>query len=269
MSTISVISGELITVIFNSLTLSDYDFYCYDVIKPLMPRQEETTVSIHKVSGYKQILKKFPSNALTLKGYVKETSYANLKTALDSLKAILYYDTDKILTLSNETGKYWNCQYLDGYPVGERDNYTLIDLIFNCNDPFAYDTTPDTDSQAGITTIGGTWTVNNGGHHYCFPTITITFNQSQSHIYIANNGISGNRFDISKAYESGDELEVNCKDGTVKLNGSLSPSGFGDGGDESAEWILFATGNNEMEVGTDDVSIDIDVDMSWEKVYFS
>ena len=268
MSEITIISGTLKEIEFKSEYLSSYGFYCYDVRKPIAPPQKQTVVDVSKVSGVNQISKKFESNELVLKGYIETTDYATLKTALDNLAAFLHSDTDEQLIISDEDDRYWNCQYLDSPIIEEKDNYTLVDLIFTCNDPFAYAITPDTDTQAGITTSGETFIIANSGHHYAFPVITITFNQSQSHIYVQNNNISGNRFDISKSFVAGDVLEFDCKASTIKLNGSSSIAGLGDGGQSKAECILLATGNNEMEVGTDDVSLDMDVDMSFNKVYF-
>jgi len=269
MSIISTISGTIKNASFNGEDLSDYYFYTYDVVKGLMPEQDETVVNISKISGHKQIDKKYLPRKVTLKGYIEGTSFANLLTRIESLSAFLYSDSDQQLILSDQTDRYYNAQYLDYFEVEREDTYALLDLVFKCNDPFAYAVTADTDSQAGITTSGSTWAVDNEGSFYVYPTITITFNQAQEHIYISNNNISGNRFDISKSFSSGDELEVNCKDETIKLNGYTSLAGFGNGGDEGTEFTVLATDNNEIEVGTDDETLDIDVDMSWNKVYLS
>jgi len=269
------IFGTLKDASFNGTNLSTKGFYIYDVQKPLSPKQAQEVINIAKKSGVIQASKKFTGNQLALLGYVKTTNYSALKSTLRALAGFLYSDTDKQLIVNDETDIYWNCQYLESEIVGEKDDYTLINLLFTCNDPFGYaitaDSEPDTSPATNvITTSGTTFIVANAGHTYAFPTITITFNQDMQHVYFANNTIVddvANRFDVSKAFSSGDVLEVDCKNGTIKLNGASSPAGFGDGGSEMAEWIYLATGNNEIEVGTTDESIDLDVDISFEKVY--
>lgn len=272
MSIISTISGTIKNASFNGTDLSDYYFHTYDVIKGLMPHQKEVSIDIPKISGYTQLDKKYIPRPVTLKGYIEGTSFANLLTRIENLAAFLYSDSDQQLIISDQTDRYYNAQYLDYYEVKKKDTYALIDLIFTCNDPFAYDTTPDTDSQSNITVNDTTYNVTNSGNYYTYPTITITFNQVQSHIYVQNNTVTGNRFDISKSFVNTDELVVNCKTGVITLNDSDSPAGFGDGGSEYAKLIILGFGDNavnQIQVGTDDETIDMDVDMSWEKVYLS
>lgn len=267
MTRISIISGSLFDASLDGTDLSDKLFYCYDIKKPLIPQQSQTTIDIPKRYGLIQASKKFIQDNLILNGFMECTNYVDLKLKLQDLSAFLYSDNDKQLILSNENDRYWNTQYLSPEIIGERDNYSLVNLEFTCNDPFAYAVTPDTDDQ-NITVKDTTFIIANGGHYYAYPVITITFNQAQTHIYIKNNNIIGNRFDIAKAFGIGDELELDSKDETIKLNGALSPIGFGDGGQGKAEFIILAKGNNELQVGSDDETLDIDINFNFRKVYF-
>lgn len=261
------IFGTLFDANFGGTDLSTKDFYCYDIKKPLMPRQSQTTIDIPKRYGLIQASKKFIQDNLILNGFMECTDYADLKLKLQALSAFLYSDDDKQLILSNENDRYWNTQYLDNYMVGERDNYSLINLEFICNDPFAYAVTPDTPDDQEITVKDDTYIIANEGHYYVYPVITITFNQAQTHIYIQNNNIVGNRFDIAKSFGIGDELEFDSRNETIKLNGTSNPIGFGDGGQSKAEFILLAKGNNELQVGTDDEDIDITIAITFRKAY--
>ncbi|MHB8276353.1 MAG: distal tail protein Dit [Candidatus Humimicrobiaceae bacterium] len=267
------IFGTLFEPKFNSIYLSDLLFYCYDIKKPLMPQQSQKTIDIPKVSGLIQLSKKFTTNKLYLYGFMKCTNYADLTLELQILATSLYSDTDKELILSNAIDRYYNAQYLEYEIIGQRDNYTLIDLEFTCNDPFAYaiiaDSVPDSSPPNNVITINdSTFIITNSGHYYAFPVITITFNQAQTHIYVQNDGIDGNRFDITKAFNIGDELEIDCKNGTIKLNEVDSPAGFGDGGLGLAEWLILAEGNNAITVGSDDATINISINLMFNKVYF-
>lgn len=255
--------GTLFDAQLDGTNLSSYNFYCYDIKKPLSPKQKQKIIDIPKRPGLIQVTKKFESYELILNGYVESTS---LTTTLQTLSGALRSDDDVKLILSNATDRYWNVQYLDSRVIEQRDNYALVDLVFTCNDPFGYSVTNDT-NNTNITTLNDTYNVTNLGHDYARPVITITFNQSQSHIYMQSNNVVGNRFDISKSFVSGDELEIDCKDETVKLNGVSSPIGFGSGGDGMAEFLLLAVGANEIQVGSDDETINISINLTWQRVY--
>jgi len=256
--------GELFDVYFNGINLSTKGFNCYNIVKPLSPQQTQELVNIPKRQGLIQATKKFTNNSIILYGFIKCDSYIELTTKLGELASFLYSDTDKRLVIQSD--RYWNCQYLDSYIVEQRDDYALVNLEFTCNDPFAYAVTSDTDDK-DITTKDYTYNVVNSGHYYARPVITIIFNQVQTHIYMQSNNVVGNRFDIAKSFEAGDELEIDCKNETIKLNGALNPDGFGSGGLYKAEFLLLAAGTNELQVGTDDDTLDVSINLEWEKVY--
>ena len=260
------IFGTLFDASFNGTNLSTKNFFCYDIKKPLMPRQSLSKIDIPKKSGSIVSSKKFIDDSLTLYGYMDCTSYDDLTTKLENLSAFLYADNDVPLITTKQSDRYWNVQYLNYDIIEQKSDYAMVDLEFTCNDPFAYDNTPTTSTTA-ITALNTTFIQANAGSYYALPVITITFAQAQSHIYIENNNISDNRFDISKTFGAGDVLEVDCKNGTIKLNGSTSMSGFGDGGEGLAEWILLAKGNNEIMCGSDDATINISVLISFNKTY--
>lgn len=258
-----------VVMTFNSVTSTTMGFTVIEVQKPLIAPVEQTVINIPKYRGTYQSNRKFSTNEITVRGYVIGTSYADLVTKLKALSGYLYSETDETLSFDDESDRAYQAQHVETVITHKTYRVCYLDLIFTCHDPFAYDTTATTDSQT-ITSSGTTYVVANAGHTYAFPVITITFNADQQHVYVANNTIVddvANRFDISKAFSSGDVLVVDCKNGTIKLNGANSPAGFGDGGSELAEWIMLAVGSNELEVGTTDESINVDVDISFEKVY--
>lgn len=260
--------GTLFDASIGGTNLSTYNFYCYDIKKPFMPKQTQTTFDIPARAGKIQVSKKFSDYSLTLKGYIEATSHSDLISKINALAGFLYSDTDKELILSNENDRYWNVQYLGYEEIDQKDDYTLIDINFTCNDPLAYANTPDTDSQS-ITVNDTTYNVSNAGHYYAYPTFTITFGEAMTHIYIENNTISGNRLDISNTFANADVLVINCKTGVITLNGTTTYTGVGDGGEGSAEFIALATGTNQLQVGTDDASITATVALSFNKVYLS
>ena len=255
-----------VVMTFNSVTSTTMGLTVIDVQKPILPPQNETTIDIPKYPGITQFSKKFIDNTITVKGILIGTSTADLVTKLKALAGYLYFDADKTLSFNDETDRDWQAQHIDTVIIARTYRYCFLDLIFKCNDPFAYDTTPTTDSQ-NITVLDTTYVVANGGQYYAYPVITITFNAAQTHVYVENNTIVDNRFDISKTFNINDVLVIDCKNGTIKLNGTNSPAGFGDGGEGLAEWISLAAGNNELQVGSDDVTINITVALSFDKPY--
>ena len=267
------IFGTLFDAEFGGTDLSDKLFYCYDIKKPLSPQQRQSIIDIPKRPGLIQASKKFTTNTLILYGFIECTNYDDLTSKVEELAAFLYSDTDKELITSKQLDRYWNVQYLDSPVIEQRDNYALVNLEFTCNDPFAYDITADNEPDTSpptnqITIKDDTRIIANSGHYYARPVITITFTNAQSHIYIQNNTVVGNRFDIAKAFGEGSILEIDSKDETIKLNGALNPIGLGDGGQGKAEFIVLAKGDNDLTVGTDDPDINISINLNWRKVYF-
>jgi len=255
------------TLIDDISLLDNYYFETHRIIKPLSPRQRQTIIDIEKMSGVIQVSKKFEQNILTIKGEILATGDDQLTERIENLSGFLYSDYDRQIKFSNQIDRYWLGQYLDNPDIVNKYNDTNVDLIFTCNDPFAYAITPDSDDQ-NITVKDDTYIIANSGHYYSYPVITITFNQVQTHIYMQNNNIVGNRFDIAKAFGIGDELELDSKNETIKLNGTSNPIGLGDGGQGKAEFIILAKDNNELAVGSDDESLDISINLNWRKVYF-
>jgi phage-related protein len=253
----------------DGVNASTKNFETHNIFIPPLPEIEEAKISIPKLQGEIETNEKFLRKPIRIKGTLRGTSYSNLLSNIATFSAYLGGSLPKEFIRYGLTDRYYlvKCKSI---PEPEIDvNFATYEFTLNCADPFAYDTTATTSDET-ITSSGTTYIVANGGHTYAFPVITFTFNQDMQHIYVANNTIVdevANRFDISKAFSSGDVLVVDCKNGTIKLNGANSPAGFGDGGNEMAEWIMLAVGNNEIEVGTTDGTIDVTVDISFEKVY--
>ena len=269
------IFGTLKDASFGGTNLSSLDYYIYDVKKPLMSKQDINLFDPPDRPGKIMLSKKLTEYELTLNGFIEAENHSDLITKINAISAFLYSDSDQQLIISDEPTKYWNCQYLDYAEVGKKDRYSLVDLIFSCNEyPFGLAVTEDTDTQTGITVIGQTFNITNSGHYFAWPVITITFNDasppiSNTHIYLANNTISGCRIDISKTFEADDELEIDSWNKTIKLNSVLDPSGLGDGGDGKAVFPPLAKGINQFEAGTDDADLDIDIYTTFRKTYLS
>jgi predicted phage tail component-like protein len=252
---------------FNGTSAASLGFTLTNIKKPILPPQKEITIDIPKYPGFISSSKKFTHNRIEVEGLLIGSGPTDLVTKLKAFAAFLYYDTDKQLIFDDESDRYYLAQHIDTVVTSRKYRFCELSLIFNCNDPFAYATSADTDNQE-ITVSGTQYAITNSGHYIAYPTILFFFNQVQSHIYIDNTSITDNRMDISKSFAMSDELLVDCKNLTIKLNNVNSPAGLGLGGSELAEFLMLDAGSNTIEVGTDDASLDVDVTISFNKAYF-
>ena len=234
---------------------------------PDLPDVEETNISIPGIDGINQLKKKFGSRIIPVKGILEGISYADLLIKIDAFKEFLYSDGDEQLIFNDQVDRYYKAQKLANEEINREATSCDRLLKFKCNDPFGYAVTADDDTKNNITTKGYQWTIVNNGQYWAFPVCTITFNQVQTHIYLRNTTVDGCRFDISKSFVSTDILVINSKDMSIRLNDINSPAGFGDGGDGKGAFILLKTGNNLMEIGTDDATLDVDVNINFRKIY--
>lgn len=248
---------------------SDVGFESTDFPKSLLPPQEQYVIDLSGMPGVKQSSKKFTAYPLPIKGILIANSPSELTEKIDDLKVFLYSDDDRKLILSNQSGRYYNAQYLDMVEVLRKATTVELVLIFTCNDPFAYANNLENINEIGITDNHHTWSVPNEGQHYAYPIISVTFNSgTQTHIYIKNNNIEGCRFDISKAFGVNNVLKIDCREVSIYLNGIYSPAGIGDGGEGMAIPPILRKGSNQLEIGTAVGAINVDVNVKFRKVYF-
>ncbi len=254
---------------FDGVLASTKGFTTHNTDKDPLERMDRTFMDMPGYPGAIELTKKFPKRIVGCDGRLVGSSYNNLTaTIVPAFSAYLYTNSDVRLKFSDESDRFYTAHFHRFKRIIKYSQFRLMDLEFECSWPFAENVTADDNTQSGATK-GFTWTETNNGHIWAYPTITITFNQSQSHIYIANNDVSGNRFDIKKSFVNTDVLVINSKTLVVGLNGSVSPAGIGDGGNEGAEYPILDTGGNQLEVGTDDGTLDVDVRVVYRKTYLS
>jgi predicted phage tail component-like protein len=234
----------------------------------LFPAQKSTTIDIPKVPGFTRLVKKFLPREIPVTGVLSAATPALLKTALDDLAVFLYGNDDTYeLIFSDKTDRFYIAEHIETIELGERGRFVPLELQFICYDPFGYAVTATEVNETGITVNGHTWNVANAGKYYAFPIITITFNQSQTHIYIRNNSVAFTRLDITKAFSNTNVLMIDTKTMNITLNNVYSPAGIGDGGDGNGYLPILRVGDNTFEVGTVDGSLNVDVKVTFRKVF--
>jgi|GEM_PF-4760149 len=253
---------------FNSISALTYNFHTTRIINPPLATQKETIIDIPKTLGLTQLEKKFTKRDITIEGYLEGTSVSDLITVIEAFPAFLYSEEDAQLIFNNQTDRYFLAQHIKPTVLLRQQTRSLMRLFFTClTDPLGIAVTADDDNETGITSLDHTWEITNNGQYPVYPVITITFNQAQTHIYLKNNSLTDNRFDIEKSFANTNTLELDSRAMTIKFNGSDSPAGFGDGGDGEADFILLNTGVNELQIGSDDATIDVDVNVNFRKFY--
>ncbi len=254
---------------FDGTLISTVGFTVHNVDKDPLEQMDRIFFDPPGFPGAKELISKFPQRIVGCNGRLVGTSYDNLVTSIiPAFSSYLNKDEYVQLKFSDESDRYFLAKFHRFRRVRKESAWRLYDIEFKCEWPFSQDTTANDNTESSATR-GHTWTETNNGHTYAYPTITVTFNQSQSHFYIKNNTISGIRFDISKSFVNTDVLVLNSMTLNVGLNGSTSFAGVGDGGEDKAEFMILGKGGNEIEVGTDDGTLDCDVQVVYRKNYLS
>ena len=102
-------------------------------------------------------------------------------------------------------------------------------------------------------------TITNGGNFGTFPVITITGAGENPTIYSVTTGQS---LTINVTLAAGDELVIDCENGTVTLNGADALAYLST----DSQFIQLAAGANTIQV-TDDSGASLDLDVVFEYRY--
>ena len=175
---------------FKGINALDKNFIMQDIISSILADQRENIINVPKVPGLIQLYKKFMQRKIIIRGIISGSSNADLIEKIRDFSEFVFSETDEKLIFSDQSDRYYLAQHLESINFRREPTFVILNLKFLCNDPFAYAITGDEVNKTGITTKGYTWNVSNAGQYYAYPTITITFNQSQTHIYIQNNNIT-------------------------------------------------------------------------------
>jgi len=102
-------------------------------------------------------------------------------------------------------------------------------------------------------------TITNGGNFATFPVITITGEGENPTI---TNVTTGQSLTINTTVAAGDEIIIDCENGTVTLNGADALTLL----DSSSQFISLDAGDNYIQV-TDDSPASLDIDVEFEYRY--
>jgi len=178
-------------------------------------------------------------NATTINTTYGATLLANLK----EMKKQCYTQDLRLYPGSQYTDEFYYVECLSFEPtfLGMTEAVEVW-IDFQCSDPFRYYKDETTDSETGITSSPHTYTVTNGGDIEVYPVITFTGGASTSltKLKVANAQDGNKYFEVSTAIGDGDEIEVDCEEGTVKKNGTSTISNF------TGSFLKLASGDNSI-----------------------
>ncbi len=252
---------------YDGVSAATKGFVTNKILIPDLPDAEEALINIPNQDGLVQIGKKFNARIIRIKGILEGSSFADLLTKIEAFNLFIFSQSDKQIIASYQTDRYYLGQKIKKEEIDKGGFSCDRDIQFKCNDPFGYAVTPNDNDETGIVVDGYQWTETYTGQYPVFPVITITFNQSQTHIYLSNTSVDGCRIDITKSFVNTDSLEISGRDVSIRLNDVNSPAGLGDGGDEKAQFPLLRIGANLMEIGTTDPTLDVDINVNYRKIF--
>lgn len=164
--------------------------------------------------------KKLTSRPVRIWGTLSSSSRVAFRTELEAMRKACYQD-DPTLHASD----YWAGRYVILDSIDVFDTVYLVTLraadisiLFKVTDPFWYATTP-TSRAWSITAATLSRIVENLGSVEMSPVITYRAGGAQTQLKVRNNQNS-EEFTYSGTLALNDELEVDCKEGTVKKNGT-------------------------------------------------
>ncbi len=234
-------------ILINDVDIANYGVNVLEIRKNILPSLDPKTVVIPtrgvKFLNHNEIL----SNSATIRCLIKGTSINEVRNKIKDFMVFLApFNTEKKIKFHDELGYRWGV-----VSVGDEEtkNYSssekaiLFDLTFDFYDPYIYGTELTTSFD---TIPGNYYTVNNNGFETGFilevkPLSTFTAVNPEIIINGKSMKYMGNLV-------TGDVLEINTKELTIKKNGvSVLPSFEGD-------FIQLQAGINTIRVEEDNLN---------------
>lgn len=112
------------------------------------------------------------------------TTYADVKSKLDTIKRILNHRNSKQLILDVQDDRYWNAQFVSLNGEYQSPSAFIGALSFMCPDPLAYSTTPVSSDFDLDVSDPKTVTETTGGTGYIKPVYTLTAGEALNDVTI-------------------------------------------------------------------------------------
>ncbi len=194
-----------------------------DPYKP--PKRALSVYSLARSNKSKVNSAFFTERRITIKIGIQRSSRDLVEQSFDTLIALLQgLEKDLVLSQSGGVRKY--TVTLEDMSIKRSGGaYTEIDLIFRCSDSYGYDTDYTIAlNQAGITSsTRGDAIPFAGSAEFQAPLIRITYTAvtgGTAKTVVIGNPVTGQQITATRDWVSGDVLEIDSLNQTVKVNGT-------------------------------------------------
>ena len=176
---------------------------------------------------------KVSSRIVSVHGIFGKASSALMATELKSMKKACYTSGYRLYATQNSNEYYdVECLNFESEFLGQLTRAEVW-IDFFVADPFRYYKNPVTTDTETVDEASESMSVTNDGDIEVHPVITFTAGAGSniSKIRITSTTDAGKYFEYTPASNltSGDVLEIDCKEGTVELNGSSDIAHFNAG----------------------------------------
>lgn len=191
--------------------------------------------------------KKVSSRLVTIEGVLHQTeagveiqSSSAFEAEWDELLEAV--DKETLHIYGYKASRYIICDCLEyaNHEWAASNRAGRIELGFRATNPFWHSTSQD-DSTQDVTATGQTKVYANSGKASVYPVITWTAKGAQTVVKIKNQTDGNKEFTYTGSLGIDDVLEVDCADGTVKVNGTSQIGNF------SGPFWKLLSGNNTIE----------------------
>lgn len=211
--------------LFNGVSLTSVDGLTILATNPYRaPQRKLSSYLIARRDAQRTNSAFYAQRSITVRCCIDMPSRAQVETQFDQLMTILQgINKELILSQSNGVRKYY-CTFSSINYLREGGAYLEFELIFSCDDFFGYDT--------AYTTIIGPATVTTtprsdqyhfqGSAPWQAPEFIIQYSAisgGTGKSVIISNTNTGQAATITRDWVTGDRLEINTLNGTVKVNG--------------------------------------------------
>lgn len=167
----------------------------------------------------------YKERTITLRIGITRSTRDLAEISLDSLLNLLAGVEKELIIKQSDTTRKYICTFADSEITNAGGSYIEIDLMFNCPDRFGYDIAPTLLLQiSGYTSSVKTDLITVGGSAPTqVPLITYTITaltSGASKNIVIGNGRTGQAVTINRTWTAGDVIQIDCKNQTVKVNGT-------------------------------------------------
>lgn len=216
-----------LSVSFNGTDLTSISAVSILATNPyILPKRSLNMSDLARTNNSKVSTSYYSDKQITIRVNIVGPTRDDVEQSLDQLTALLQPIEKDLVVRQSKTTRRYTASYSDYAIIRDGGAYLELDIVFVCSDRFGYDLNPtQITNQAGLTSTYNAFSWTQGGSADTqAPTITIQYtaigNSGSNGTVTINNPKNSQSLVISRVWTAGDMLIVDCRAGTVKVNGS-------------------------------------------------